>query len=255
MTLVTALAGVLGAAEALREASRWSETAFSVDTFHERLALLRVENPSAVADILLHNNYLSRLGTDVAISAAGRRLAVLLDAIETGNITDAFDRLGRMDALDQRYELVREGMTEQFVDSLLYRPDFGRIYIASPWLNPTPKQLAKMKAAVDRLRSLGQKVDISVVTRPPDASPPGSVNGLSTFRALGARIFFNRRLHTKLYVREPSVAGGLLMAIVGSQNFTRSTHIELGIKITSDTRLIQQLIAYHFDLCTHSSEE
>src|SRR5437867_2721150 len=47
---------------------------------------------------------------------------------------------------------------------------------------------------------------------------------------------------------------GLSMAIVGSQNLTRSNHLELGIRVNNDSRMIDELIRYFLELTSYSTE-
>ena len=44
------------------------------------------------------------------------------------------------------------------------------------------------------------------------------------------------------------------MAIVGSQNLTRSNHLELGIRVNNDSRMIDELIRYFLELTSYSTE-
>ena len=93
-----------------------------------------------------------------------------------------------------------------------------------------------------------------MITRPADGAehrPPESVGPL---QKLGAAVFLNRRLHAKVYIREPDERGGHSVAIVGSQNLTGSNYIELGIKVNSDERMIRQLVAYFLDITNDSYE-
>ena len=44
------------------------------------------------------------------------------------------------------------------------------------------------------------------------------------------------------------------MAIVGSQNLTKSNYLELGIRINSDNQVIDHLIAYFWEITNYSHE-
>jgi hypothetical protein len=44
------------------------------------------------------------------------------------------------------------------------------------------------------------------------------------------------------------------MAIVGSQNLTKSRYLELGVRINSDSQMIDRLIGYFLELTNHSRE-
>ena len=65
----------------------------------------------------------------------------------------------------------------------------------------------------------------------------------------------NKKVHSKLYIREPDSAGGLMLAIVGSQNLTRSRMLELGILIKGDDQVVNQLVRHFVDLSNVSEEE
>jgi hypothetical protein len=99
-----------------------------------------------------------------------------------------------------------------------------------------------------QLSKRGNPVEVFVITRPEDMMPPGTETGLKCFEEIGAEFFYHRRLHSKLYIREPGINGGLSMAIVGSQNLTRSTHLELGVRINNDSRMIDELIRYFWEI-------
>ena len=92
-----------------------------------------------------------------------------------------------------------------------------------------------------------------MITRPDDGRGTRSEN-LAPFLDLGASVFLHEKLHAKLYIREPDFAGGYVMAVVGSQNLTRSKYLELGIRIESDTVIIGNLISYFYDITYHSHE-
>ena len=175
-------------------------------------------------------------------------------AIAGGDVSDIFRRLQRIDG-GQSYELVREGMTELFFASLNRAPDrLGTLYICSPWINASESAIRHLRYSY--LRQSGhsmQQPELLVVTRPPQDQ--GSLSSLAPFRDLGARIFFHRRLHSKLYIREPDQSGGTLLAIVGSQNLTRSRYLELGIRIAGGDQLVRQLIRYFLELTNVSDED
>ena len=109
-------------------------------------------------------------------------------------------------------------------------------------------------ALLQATRRQGSEPEILVITRPPGATPPGTEDGLEPFVKIGARIFFHQRVHSKLYIREPSGRGGYSLAIVGSQNLTRSAHLELGIRICGDDRIILQLIQFFLEIMNYCSE-
>jgi len=145
-------------------------------------------------------------------------------------------------------------MTERFLESLVLRPGFGRLYICSPWINLTRKAKGYLAHAVFRAEKRYKCApELLVLTRPwQDANTlPESLESL---RDLGATVFLHPRLHSKLYIREPGPEGGVLAAVVGSQNLTRSVNIELGIWINADSVLIHQLIRYFWEVTNYSEE-
>jgi hypothetical protein len=233
---------------ALREVTRWSETAVERDELASRFLQLGINDPAAAIDRLVTSGCLQAYGNRIGASQAGVRVALLMEALDGADVGDICRRLRRLEGGGESYELVRSNMTDLFVRSLVDQPGVGRLYIASPWINPTERQAAMLRWVASR-----SSVEMSVVTRPP-GTPGVNVEGVRLFASLGARIYLNSRLHSKLYIREPGSAGGPLIAFVGSQNFTRSMHEELGIRVSADTRLIQQLIGYFFDLTNWSDE-
>jgi|ERR1043165_1382305 hypothetical protein len=233
---------------ALREVTRWSETAVAQDELAARFLQLGVDDPAVAIKSLVASGCLQSYGNRIGASQLGVRVALLMDALDGADVGDICRRLRRLEGGGESYELVRSNMTDLFVRSLVDQPGVGRLYIASPWINPTERQVAMLKYIASR-----SDVEINVVTRPP-GTPGVSIAGIRLFASLGARIYLNSRLHSKLYIREPGSAGGPLIAFVGSQNFTRSMHEELGIRVSADTRLIQQLIGYFFDLTSWSDE-
>jgi len=225
------------------------------DALEEQLANVPIDAPGDVIDVLLTHGLLAPFGDRLGLTTKGHRTSLLLEALDGGDLEDVFRRLRRLTGQPEMYQLVREGMTSTFIRSLVERPGFQRLFICSPWINPNVKDAAILRHVVlTAMRQQPGSPEVLVVSRPRDEMPPGAENGLSVFRELGAQIWYNRRLHSKLYIREPDRRGGAPMAIVGSQNLTRSTHFELGIRINGDSRLIDQLIRYFLELTSRSSE-
>ena len=211
--------------------------------------------PEKLFDRLLRANVFQAMGSKFGLSQNGRRLALLVSAINGADVDGVFRRIRRIDGKEQTYELVREGMTSRFFKSLVERPGFGSLYFCSPWINPSEKQASELIYATGRQRNrAGVAPGVFVITRPPNMQPGGAGDGLEPFRQVDAKIFYNKKLHSKLYIREPDPAGGVLLAIVGSQNLTRSSHLELGIMIRGDGQLVNQLITYFLDLSNRSEE-
>ena len=211
-----------------------------------------VADPQRTFDDLVSASILQRLGIRFTLSTFGIRAFVLLDALNGGDIRLAYQRLANLDSTLHTYELVREEMTATFLKDINARPDFARLYICSPWIALDARARGMLIHAIQSAEARGERPELLVLTRPSgkgDAPP-----GVTPLRDLGATVFLNSRLHTKLYIREPGVRGGYALAIVGSQNLTRSRYIELGIRINSDGRMIDRLIRYFLEL-SHASVE
>ena len=212
--------------------------------------------PGELFDHLLDGNIIQAIGTRFALSQNGRKTSLLMQAINGADLNEIYQRIRRVDGDEAAYQLVREGMTSIFFNSLSESPGVGTLYICSPWINPTEKQERRlMYAALMQEKRTGTIPDILIVTRPAKSQPPGTENGLETFRKLKAKIYYNKRVHSKLYIREPDFSGGAMLAIVGSQNLTRSRMLELGILIRGDDQVINQLVRHFVDLTNASTEE
>ena len=236
----------------LRDLASAPETAYRRLQLEDTLYGHGASAPHMVLDRLINANLLQWIGDHLALSRNGRKTQLLLQAIEGGDLTDIYRRLQRIDGRPA-YELVREGMTEAFFADLTQTSGrLGRLYVCSPWINASERAIRHLQyALLQRPKRLTPAPEFTVVTRPPrNAANPS----LAAFRSLGARIFHQPRLHSKLYIREPDRSGGALIAVVGSQNLTRSRYLELGIRIAGDDQLVHQLIRYFIDLTSVSSE-
>jgi len=228
-------------------------TALSEDVVLSEMMRAGVDDPTATLNDFMAAGLLSRYGERIGLTTYGIRTALLLEAINGGDLRDVFRRLGRYDSALRMYELVREGMTTQFLSSINNRPGFSRLYFCSPWIGLDARQISMLTHAVIQSERFGSAPELIVITRPADVDGRAP-DTLKPFRDLGASIFLNSRLHTKLYIREPDKSGGYSMAIVGSQNLTRSQYLELGIRINADSVMVNQLIAYFLELCNASEE-
>lgn len=211
-----------------------------------------VEDPLYAFKELLGSRIIVPIGVDFSLSRFGIRASILLDALNGGDLRIAYDRLRRIDRGLVAYELVREGMTDSFLENLNDRPGFARVYLCSPWINFSRRNAELLTHAVHLAERRTPAPEVFVITRPDsDGNVPSAVSQLSE---LQPRVFLNSRLHTKLYIREPGPEGGYTMAVVGSQNLTRSSYLELGIRVNSDTAMVNQLVAYFWELAHGSSE-
>ena len=210
-------------------------------------------SPHSVLDGLIGANLLQRIGDQYGISRSGRKVQLLLEAIRGADVGDVCRQLQQIDGT-QSYELVREGMTEGFFAELASGSNrFGTLYICSPWINATELAIKHLRYSfIQHQKRTSELPELLVITRPPRNRI--ETPALLPFRELGARVFFHPKLHSKLYIREPDKNGGIVLAIVGSQNLTRSKYFELGIRIRGDTQLVRQLIRYFFDLTNVSDE-
>ena len=247
--------GFKGAFQALQVLETSSKTLLEADEVLSLFAECGVENPPASLQDLVAANLLARNASRFAISSLGIRTALLLEAINGGDLRDVYRRLTHLESSLHTYELVREGMTKSFLRNLSARPGFVRLYFCSPWISLDSVQEGMLKHAILTASGVrGNQPEILVITRPEektDSKVPGS---LEPFKNLGASIFLNKRLHTKLYIREPDTRGGYSMAILGSQNLTKSNYLELGIRVNGDSQMINQLIAYFFEITNYSHE-
>lgn len=234
--------------------ARRSDTLFRSDDLALMLRNHGIEDGPWAVEELVAANLLTRRGEDLGISTSGIRAALLLEALNDGNIAEVFDRLAHYDSNLQRYSLIREGMTDHFLQSLVSRPGFRRLYICSPWINLAGKPLATLMSAILNEEKRGAEPELLVITRPVQGTATSAPAAVEPLRTLGASIFLHARLHTKLYIREPGPSGGDVLAIVGSQNLTQSRYLELGIRVNGDSRVIGELIRYFMDLTTRCVE-
>ena len=241
-----------GTYEFLKTFEQISATASPEEQVLEMMAASGVEQPRHTFNELVANGILQVLGVEFGLSTFGIRSSILLDALNGGDIRLAYQRLSNLDNTLHSYQLVREGMTDSFLENVSGRPGFQRLYICSPWIGLSNRNRTLLVHALHAADSRGEHPELLVLTRPgADGNAPP---GIAPLQDLGATVFLNPRLHTKLYIREPGKRGGYSMAIVGSQNLTRSNYLELGIRINSDSTMVDRLIAYFWALSNESVE-
>lgn len=253
MPLLSEQLGGTGIYESLRALNDDPRGALEASDFRDLMESLGVTDAAHLLHELEGLGLLTRVGTTVELSAKGTRTTLLLRALNGDDLSSALRRLRELDSSLVNYSLVREGMTTGFFKSLVHQPNVGRLYICSPWINLTTTEERYLKTAILSRRRRRREPDIQVITRPDDGRGTRSEN-LAPFLDLGASVFLHEKLHAKLYIREPDFAGGYVMAVVGSQNLTRSKYLELGIRIESDTVIIGNLISYFYDITYHSHE-
>ena len=93
-------------------------------------------------------NLLQAYGPKLGASLFGLRSALLLEALAGADIDDVYRRIRRLGGQEEQYELVRQGMTLVFLRALVERPDFGRLYICSPWINMSRKETAHLRYSI-----------------------------------------------------------------------------------------------------------
>ena len=218
----------------------------------EMMADSGIDQPRHTFGELVAARILQRLGAEFSLSSFGIRSFALLEALNGGDLRIAYQRLTNIDSALQSYELVYEGMTDAFLENIHARPGFVRLYLCSPWINLSRRNQDMLVHSVHLAESAGESPELFVITRPDsDGNAP---SGVAPLRELGATTFMHPRLHTKLYIREPGTQGGYGMAVVSSQNLTRSRYLELGIRINSDMTMINELIRYFWRLSNASVE-
>jgi len=240
-----------GAYETLRLLAGSSETNLDFSYLRDAMRRIGVEDPEGSIGDFVANGILQRDGDRIRLTSFGLRAAMLLEALNGGDLRDLYRRLGAIDSTLRAYELVREGMTEVFLRNLNDRRGFGRLYLCSPWISLGRREQEMLTHAIIMAERRASP-EILVITRPANGEkvPPS----LRPLQGLGGTVFLHPRLHTKLYIREPDAGGGYTMAIVGSENLTKSSYLELGIRINNDGQVINQLIRYFWELVSWSQE-
>jgi hypothetical protein len=246
--------GVEGGFEFLSALESRQASALNKSGIFKLMVQSGIEDPKAVLDDFMAAGVLARYGNRLGLTSFGIRTTLLLEAINGADLRDVYRRLGRYDSTLQMYELVREGMTTQFLQSINERPGFSRLYICSPWIKLDTRHLDMLAHAIMREERRGGQPELHVICRPSEMGNEIVPDPLAPFRELGATILLNGRLHTKLYIREPNESGGYSMGIIGSQNLTKSQYLELGIRINADSAMISQLIRYFWDLANASRD-
>jgi hypothetical protein len=211
----------------------------------EQMLAIGMTSAYEAFDYLMGNGLAAEDGSGgLVLTQLGRRTHMLMGAL---NGTARLEELVRFLVDDvptaPKYQLVTS-MTRDFILGLRQRPDFGRLYICSPWISFSHETLGHFVHAL----SLVEKrwpVEIYVLTR---GNAAGA--GVDALRGLGAVIAFRDDLHTKLYLREPGPSGGLEMGMLGSENLTRSDYEELGIAVRNDAAITRKLLTYFWNLHT-----
>ena len=253
MTPLSETLGRPGLFAALASINDGAAQRVDVNDYAETLLACGVPDPLPTIHELEGLGLLYSRGNTVSLSTAGLKTTLLLEAVNGANLHDILRQLRRLDGLGDKYTLVREGMTTGFFKTLNTNPNVGRLYICSPWIKLSRTERRHLATAVLKRRRSGTTPQITVVTRVDDARGT-TRDSLAPFFALGASVFSHSKLHAKIYIREPGRSGGYSMAVVGSQNLTRSKYLELGIKIEGDSAIIRKLVAHVLELTYYSDQ-
>jgi hypothetical protein len=203
--------------------------------------------PNAVFSDLRVAGFFSSRPPELRISTRGHRTLLFASGALGASSDSVIRELRTVERHLTQYELVREGMTTRFIKGLLQEPGFQRLYFCSPWINLQKTDLARLAVALDNAaRTLPRPPEMYVLVQTP--TTPEMIAGLDRLRSLGAIVSEKPKLHSKLYMREPGPAGGLWLAIVGSENLTKQKWIELGIEIRNDSDLLSRLRSYFFEV-------
>lgn len=141
-------------------------------------------------------------------------------------------------------------MTQDFIRELYDRPDFHKLYLCSRWIHLEKRTKGRFAQAV-HWATEHNTVEIFIIHGPINRESERNVEMITTLdflKSLGAEIVLNKRVHAKLYIREPGASGGLQTAIVGSENLTIPKYAELGLKITNDSEMINKLTGVFFEI-------
>jgi hypothetical protein len=189
---------------------------------------------------------------DMAVSPHGRVCDCCIDAIEGDTLVDVIDRLREVDPATTRITVVREGMTNAFLDLVSRLPTLRRVLICSPWVNLGMERLRSFAYGVEKTkRTTGFLPEVSVVTRPAAEQPQGPQNAtLNYLDRINAVVFYRPNLHSKLYVVETGTNPPQRYAFVGSENFTKVRYQELGIRVQNDNLLIDELVRHFLKLAS-----
>ena len=166
------------------------------------------------------------------------------------SLGEVIRRLYSITPSSRPYELLTGSLTQSFIQALAAKPDFLHLYICSPWIRLDDSLKRELSGAVaDADRVYAGSVQLEVITRPPAVNPDSAwqqqlKDTLHFLTNLGATVYTNRRLHAKLFIRQPGPRGGLQSAVLGSENLTASNNIELGIWINNDNDILYKLQAW-----------
>ena len=249
--LLSEITGQRGLFQLLELIDAWDVTFPSTDVL-DAMETVDIRDPDIAYEQLTSEGLLSGMcgGNLVSLTTKGLKTLLLMQAINGSDIKEVFRRLTALFPSWGQYQVVRERMTQDFIRELYDRPDFHRLYLCSRWMHLEKRPRGRLAQAVF-WASERQEVEILVIHGPVSRvsqHDAAMVETLDFLKSLGAEIVLNSRVHAKLYIREPGLAGGLQTAIVGSENLTVPKYAELGLKIINDGVMIDRLRGVFFDI-------
>lgn len=255
MIKLSEVVGHFGAFDILSEIEENPGTLNST-SIYDAMGIAGVDDPDRLHRELIENGIVTEYGGYYSLSTIGVKTLLLLRAINGEDVELVYRRLAGIYPELRHYELVREGMTLRFINDLYSQPNFRRIYICSPLINLEKRTLGQLAQALHWAEERYGKRTVELLVM--HGAFTGDEQKHSPFKEtldslsnLGAEIRIHPNyptLHVKLYIREPWLSGGLLRAVVGSQNLTRSKNIELGIWITNDSEMIMNLTRQFYEI-------
>ncbi len=242
MSFVTIVLSERWARDALRQFG--ATAGFEFDDLPVAFPSVPRDELQLFVEAMTREGLLRKLTTGLHPTGKWHRARLFCDALEGAPVDRVIDELRDLDPSLNRMEVVRHGMTQRFLDEVVRQPRLGTISLCSPWLNLSEYQRQSLRAKfADDVGTGG--IDITIITRPPEGSTPWAIAAIAGthafFRGLGARMTISTKLHAKVYLRTPQFGEGDSIAVLGSQNMTKSTYLELGIYMRNERRLIKLL--------------
>jgi len=191
----------------------------------------------------------------VRFTTFGQRTTLLVRALNGDeDLSGLTTKLGHLYPQLKPFDLITSQVTDYVLEVFGVRRDFIRLYLCSPWIRLEQRQWDKLKAAVWGAREKYADVQIFVITQPKDGYKDKYAWQRTTeeFRALGAQVAVNAKLHAKLYISEPGPQGGTHYAVFGSENLTGAGNVELALKVENDNEILGKLTAFFLTIQAQS---
>jgi hypothetical protein len=184
----------------------------------------------------------------------GKEKLLLLNVINNEeDISDVYRKMQHLKPNLNRYELITDNITDNFIDGLNQNPDFIRILICSPWISLKDNHFTALETALLRVSGVYKNYEVKVITKTFDKRTSANVKKTITkLKGMNVEIVYHSNIHTKLYIKEPGPNGGVHYGILGSENLTGAGHIELAIKISNDNEILKNLHKYFYNVWEQS---